>query len=95
MRFYGGTPRDWLERTPAAVVRACRLMLPKLVAEEKLDAAAASGVGHRQAMQRRGASALQKALSSWQQTARGPAGGERRAAPANLGAIGIGVRKAR
>jgi hypothetical protein len=94
MRFYGGTSRDWLERTPAAVVRACRLMLPKLMAEEKLDAAAASGVGHRQAMQKR-ASGLQKALSSWQQTARGPAGGERRAAPTNLGAIGIGVRKAR
>lgn len=47
MRFYGGDPMRWLERTPSVVVQACLTMLPRLQAEESIasvnDASIAGG----------------------------------------------------
>lgn len=37
-RFYGGDPRQWLETMPIAMVSAYAAMLPRLEAEETLNA---------------------------------------------------------
>jgi hypothetical protein len=79
----------WLAQTPQALVRAHLDMLPRLQAEEARAAASTAAVGHHL----KGGDWVEKRLDLWDSIADGeqrkPA---RKAAPADLGAIGIGAR---
>lgn len=44
-RFFGGDPAGWLTIVPVRLVRAYLHMLPRLAAEETLDASTAVGLG--------------------------------------------------
>src|SRR5690606_22209279 len=88
-RFYGGTPRQWLEDTPVALVRAHLRMMRRIEAEERLAAIAdraAAAATMPQADRTRHAGRLKRAASGAEQAR--PA----RASAATLAGMGIGVR---
>jgi len=81
----------WLTRTPLALVRACARMLPKLEAEEALDAVTRLTVG----VGRLPARELRRVVDSWQRSA----GQETVVRPktlqefaATVGSMGLGVQ---
>lgn len=91
-RFYGGRPQDWLEAVPAALVRACVRMMPRIEAAETLAAvnraALTNNVGFQNDIDR------QRALEQLEQRVRGVVPGEepaRRASADDLAGMGIGI----
>lgn len=88
-RFYGGDPWRWFTEIPLAFVRACARMLPRLQAEEAF-AGLAVNTGE---LKEDGFKAYQR---QWSDAMRpiGAVTRERpRPNPAQLAAIGIGVRR--
>lgn len=89
-RFYGGDPWRWLAELPMGIVRACMRMLPRLQAEEAIEAAERVGVGSGAYSE-----ADQNAIMSRWRAAQQPAGqpGVARATPQLLARTGIGFRR--
>lgn len=83
VRFYGGSPREWLDM-PMSIIVAHMQMLPRLRAEELLDTAKAAAVGRW--LKRSSARDVQR---DWIRQAR--AAPMVKATTRDVAAIGIGV----
>lgn len=93
MRFYGGEPMTWLQRTPTPVVQACLTMLSRLEAEEAITEVNRAGITFGQSGE--DGKAL---VRDWERVARGEASapaGPVRPDPNRLRAAGIAVRRVR